>query len=118
MPSTNPKLTKSERPKGSADYAFRVAGHLDDHWSQWFNDLTFTHEDDGTTTLRGPVPDQAALHGLLAKIRDLGATLLSLDVVPVHGGAGPASLPRTNQVRGTRADCNQPARLDQGGNDS
>ena len=118
MPSTTPKLTTSHRPQGPAHYVFRVAGHLDDHWSQWFDDLTFTHEGDGTTTLRGLVPDQAALHGLLAKVRDLGATLLSLDVVPVHGGTRPARLPRENQAGGTRADCNQPARLDQEGNDS
>jgi hypothetical protein len=59
-------------------YDFRLAGHLDDHWSTWFGDLTIIHEGDGTTTLRGRVADQAELHGLLAKVRDLGATLISL----------------------------------------
>ena len=66
-------------------YEVRVRGHLDPHWSAWFGGLTVTHEDDGTTTLRGPVTDQAALHGLLAKVRDVGATLIS--VTP--DGTGP-----------------------------
>jgi hypothetical protein len=64
-----------------ARYELRLDGHLDDHWTAWFDDLTLTHEDDGTTTLRGLVPDQAALHGLLAKVRDLGATLISVEVL-------------------------------------
>jgi hypothetical protein len=62
-------------------YQLRVAGHLDAHWAAWFDDLTLTREDDATTTLRGFVPDQAALHGLLAKVRDLGVTLLSVEVI-------------------------------------
>jgi GTPase len=59
-------------------YELRINGHLDQHWSTWFGALTLTHEDDGTTTLRGPVTDQAELHGLLAKVRDLGAGLISV----------------------------------------
>jgi hypothetical protein len=66
--------------KGSC-YDINLAGHLDDHWSTWFGDLTIIREDDGTTTLRGPVADQAELHGLLAKVRNLGATLISLTLV-------------------------------------
>ena len=72
---------QSRRGTGPARYELRVDGHLDDHWTAWFDDLTLTHEDDGTTTLRGLVPDQAALHGLLAKVRDLGATLISVEVI-------------------------------------
>jgi hypothetical protein len=60
-------------------YELRVGGHLDEHWSAWFGDLALIHQDDGTTTLRGPVADQAELHGLLAKIRDLGIPLLSVN---------------------------------------
>ena len=56
-------------------------GHLDQHWSAWFGGLTLTHEDDGTTSLTGAVTDQAELHGLLTKIRDLGVTLISVAVV-------------------------------------
>jgi hypothetical protein len=65
-------------------YELRVDGHLDPHWSTWFGGLTLTHGDDGTTTLRGPVADQAELHGLLARVRDLGATLLSVTGSPAQ----------------------------------
>jgi hypothetical protein len=66
-------------PGASAHYELRVAGHLDQHWSAWFGGMVLTLEDDGTTTLRGPVTDQAALHGLLAKVRDIGAPLISVN---------------------------------------
>jgi hypothetical protein len=57
-------------------YEIRVQEQLDDHWSAWFDGLTLTHGEDNTTFLRGPVADQAALHGLLDKARDLGLTLI------------------------------------------
>ncbi len=60
----------------AACYELRVEGHLDEHWSTWFGGLTLTREDDGTTTLRGEVTDQAELHGMLAKVRDIGAALI------------------------------------------
>jgi hypothetical protein len=59
-------------------YELRIGRHLDDHWAAWFENLALTREADGTTTLRGPVADQAALHGLLIKVRDLGTTLISV----------------------------------------
>jgi hypothetical protein len=59
-------------------YRFRVRGHLDDGWSEWFGGLAVRRRADGTTTLTGPVADQAALHGVIARIRDLGLPLLSL----------------------------------------
>lgn len=59
-------------------YELRLLGHLDPHWSTWFAGLTLTQEADGTTSLRGTVADQAELHGLIAKVRDLGVTLLSI----------------------------------------
>jgi hypothetical protein len=61
-------------------YRLQVDSHIDHHWASWFDDMTLTHERDGTTTLYGPVPDQAALHGLLAKVRDLGVTLISVEL--------------------------------------
>ena len=64
-----------------AHYELRVDGHLDEHWSTWFDGLVLTHGDDGTTALRGVVTDQAELHGLLAKVRDLGVTLVSVRAV-------------------------------------
>lgn len=69
-------LSRRQVPTG---YRIRVGGHLDDHWSAWFGDLTLTHHSDGTTSLSGAVSDQAALHGLLVKIRDLGVTLVSVE---------------------------------------
>ena len=71
----------NRRSHAPARYELRLEGHLDDHWSTWFDGLALTHEADGTTTLRGRVPDQAALHGLLAKVRDIGATLISVEVI-------------------------------------
>jgi hypothetical protein len=59
-------------------YEIRLKGHLDDRWATWFGDLTLTREDNGETLLTGPVIDQAALHGLLRKVRDLGMPLLSV----------------------------------------
>jgi hypothetical protein len=71
--------TAREEPAG---YELRVGRHLDDRWAEWFGDMTITREPDGTTTMRGPVADQAALHGILIKIRDLGMVLLA--VRPIH----------------------------------
>jgi hypothetical protein len=62
-------------------YEVRVEGHLDEHWSIWFGGVDLTREVDGTTTLRAVVEDQAALHGLLGRVRDLGLALVS--VVPI-----------------------------------
>ena len=59
-------------------YEIRVRGVLDGGWSAWFDGLQVTSDDRGQTTIAGPVTDQAALHGLLAKVRDLGLELLSV----------------------------------------
>jgi len=70
-------------PRPHSYYELRIWGHLDEHWSVWFAGLTLSHESDGTTSLRGLVVDQAELHGLLARVRDSGATLIS--VQPIDG---------------------------------
>jgi len=57
----------------------RIQGHLDERWADWFEGLTITQEDNGETRLTGPVVDQAALHGLLKKVRDLGMSLISVN---------------------------------------
>jgi hypothetical protein len=69
------------RPHPPAHYRLRVEGHLDAHWSEHLDDLALAWESHGTTTLTGLVQDQSQLHGLLAKIRDLGLTLISVEVL-------------------------------------
>jgi hypothetical protein len=62
-------------------YQIRIKGHLGQQWTEWFEELTITLEENGDTLLTGPVVDQAALHGLLKKVRDLGMPLLSVNRV-------------------------------------
>jgi hypothetical protein len=62
-------------------YEIRLRGHLDSRWAAWFDGLSLTNESDGTTVISGPVVDQAALHGLLQKVRDLGLLLVSVTQV-------------------------------------
>ena len=59
-------------------YEIRIHGRLDDRWATWLDELDLSRTDDGITVLRGPVIDQAALHGLLTKLRDIGLPLLSV----------------------------------------
>ena len=63
---------------GGERYEIRLKGHLEPHWADWFDGLTLTQESDGTTLLSGLVMDQAALHGLLGKVRDLGLPLIAV----------------------------------------
>ena len=77
----NHELTNSRPDEDDAPaprYEIRVRGHLGSRWASWFDGMNLTAEDDGTTVIRGAVVDQAALHGLLQSLRDLGITLLSL----------------------------------------
>jgi hypothetical protein len=67
---------------GTSGYEIRTAGHLSGRWAEWFEGVTLVHEDDGTTLIRCPELDQAALHGLLAKVRDLGLPLISVTPSP------------------------------------
>ena len=75
MSATHTSLEDHHEPER---YEIRLKGHLDDRWAAWFGGLTLTREDNGETLLTGPVVDQAALHGLLRKVRDLGMPLLSV----------------------------------------
>jgi len=70
-------------------YEIRLRGRLDPRWSAWFDGLALTATADGTTTIRGPVVDQAALHGLLQRLRDLGLPLLSVAQVEPDPHANP-----------------------------
>ena len=71
-------MAKCRESGSQKTYRIRVKGTLDRKWSEWFNGLTITPQGNDETLLTGPVADQAALHGLLAKIRDLGLPLLSV----------------------------------------
>jgi hypothetical protein len=65
----------------ATEYHIRLKGHLADHWSAWFENMTISNKANGEAVLRGPLPDQAALHGVLIKIRDLGLPLLAITTV-------------------------------------
>ncbi len=74
-------------------YEIRLQGHLDARWAAWFDGLALTNENDGTTLIRGRVVDQAALHGLLQKVRDLGVPLVSVTRID-PAGPSPTIAPR------------------------
>lgn len=76
------KAAETNRETHPTIYEIRIAGHLSPQWADWFEGLTITPEENGNTLLSGPVTDQAALHGLLKKVRDLGLPLLSVNQVP------------------------------------
>jgi hypothetical protein len=80
------ELSPKTDPSQPVVYQIRVKGHLGHEWTDWFEGLTITLEEDGDTLLTGPVIDQAALHGLLKKVRDLGMPLVSVSPLE-HGQA-------------------------------
>jgi hypothetical protein len=71
-------------------YCIRIQGHLASDWSEWFDGMTVRRHPDGTTTLSGPVRDQAALHGLLLRVRDLGLSLISVNRIELNRDASQA----------------------------
>jgi hypothetical protein len=71
-------------------YEIRVQGRLDQRWSSWFEGLTISYEDDDITVLRGPLADEAALHGILIKVRDLALPLLAVSRVAAPGTDSPS----------------------------
>ncbi len=85
------ELSQRTQPNEPMVYQIKIKGHLDSQWTDWFEGMTITLEESGNTLLTGKVIDQAALHGLLKKIRDLGLTLLSVNSIE----------PGTKEVRKT-----------------
>jgi hypothetical protein len=88
------KINTNPEPNQSLIYRIKIKGYLGSQWTDWFEGMTITAEDDGETLITGPVTDQAALYGLLKKVRDLGIPLISVN--PVEPGT-PAT-PATDQV--------------------
>jgi hypothetical protein len=79
---TERRTPTPDRPE-SGRYEIRLTGHLDAHWTAWCDGMAVSHQSDGTTVISGPIADQAALHGVLQRVRDLGLPLVS--VVRVEG---------------------------------
>jgi hypothetical protein len=82
-----------------AQYEIRLKGYLDARWSDQFDNLRFTHASVGTTILAGPVVDQAALYGLLRKVRDLGLPLIAVNLVEPKQANGPDDNVETDRNR-------------------
>ena len=74
---TDQRTPTSDRPEAGR-YEIRLTGQLDAHWAAWFDGLSVSREGDGTTVISGPIADQAALHGVLQRVRDLGLPLVSV----------------------------------------
>jgi hypothetical protein len=86
----------TDRRHEATQYEIRLKGHLDSRWADWLGGMSLTHESDGTTVVVGLVADQAALHGLLQKLRDIGVTLISVNEAepePPLGHSNPGSEP-------------------------
>jgi hypothetical protein len=81
-------------PHQPGRYEIRIKGHLDLRWAASFDGLNLSHENDGTTLIHGPVVDQAALHGLLRKVRDVGLPLVSVIHVELDGPGVSSTEPR------------------------
>jgi hypothetical protein len=89
---TEPRGSSSDR-LGAERYELRLSGHLEARWAAWFDGMTLSHESEGITLLRGHVADQAALHGLLQKVRDTGLPLVSVTCIRHDQPSGPANKP-------------------------
>jgi len=83
LPPENPFMSKPSIWQGPARYNIKVRGRLDSHWSDWFEGMAVTSEG-GVTTIAGAVVDQAALHALLTRIRDLGLPLISVNRIELE----------------------------------
>jgi hypothetical protein len=89
----------SDTRREPRQYEIRLKGHLEARWTAWFDGLSLTQESDGTTVIRGPVIDQAALHGLLGKVRDLGLPLIAAVQVDPAIADGQAERPESRRER-------------------
>ena len=74
-------MAEEQMKPNPTNYEIKLQSHLDTKWAEWFYDMAITHEIDGTTTLYGPLPDQAVLHSVLDRIRDMNLTLINVSKV-------------------------------------
>ena len=95
MRETYPSTGDRHEPGG---YEIRLKGHLDQRWAAWFDGLSLSREPDGTTVIHGPVADQAALHGLLQKVRDTGLPLVSVTCAGRDAADTPGDPPRQDEA--------------------
>lgn len=95
---SNQLNSNRDRDDSGMVYEIRLRGHMDRQWANWFNGMSITLEENGDTLLTGPVIDQAALHGLLRRIRDLGIPLLALTCIKNDEGDDAGSAPVRNQT--------------------
>jgi hypothetical protein len=95
--------TSTRDSRGAGLYEIRLTGHLDTRWTAWFDGLTVHHEDDGTTVISGAIADQAALHGVLQRVRDLGLPLVSVRQVEAGPNDVPSNeTPDTSSMKGIK----------------
>jgi hypothetical protein len=90
---TQPRAGATRDRPEAEHYEIRLRGHLETRWAAWFEGMTLDHERDGSTILSGQVVDQAALHGLLRKLRDTGLPLISVIAVEPDMPSGPGIQP-------------------------
>jgi hypothetical protein len=90
-------ITNSGDSNEDSWYELSLQGHLDPRWSTWLDGMDLLHRSDGTTVVRGPIVDQSALHGLLARLRDIGLPLLSVTRMEPHQPKHPAHPDSSNE---------------------
>ena len=83
--------TSTPEAREAGRYEIRLTGHLEERWGAWFDGMTVSRAGDGTTVINGPVADQAALHGVLQRVRDLGLPLISVRKVEADPSDSPTS---------------------------
>lgn len=99
---TDQRTPTPDRPEAGR-YEIRLTGRLNAHWATWFDGLTVTNDAAGTTVISGPIPDQAALHGVLQRVRDLGLPLVSVTRMELEE---PDTTGMESRVHpGTEGDC-------------
>jgi hypothetical protein len=96
--------TRTGHHYGAEWYEIRIKGHLDSRWGAWFDGLSLQNDSDGTTVIAGLIADQAALHGLLQRVRDIGLPLVSVtsvipDAVPPSSPADPTTQYKSTNTR-------------------